>query len=140
MKNTFNLFAIIALVAVIGFSFFACSSTPSNPGSTPELVGLYLSLYPDVGPRTEFTATDGLCYYIAGRDQDKDVKKAVALCKNDSGIVVLNRTTDIRINSISFNYSIGTYKLAIGNYTLEVYVIDSKGNISNTLSTDFKVK
>jgi len=99
-----------------------------------------VGLHPDVGPRTEFTTAEGINFYISGRDQDKNVRQFVALCKNDAGVVVLNHTWDISINNASFKQGICYFNEPVGNYTLEVYVVDSKKNRSNTLSTNFTVK
>jgi hypothetical protein len=127
------------VLLVFGFVLGSCA-TLKDPGAAPELVGLYMGFHPDVGQITEFTTTDEINFYTSGRDQDRNVRKFVALCKNSEGVVTLNNTWNIPINSTSFDQGIGWFNLPTGNYTFEVYVVDSKNNTSNTLSTNFTVK
>jgi hypothetical protein len=152
MKRTFKVLATqsrllcaIALLAVIGFSMAACSGDSTV---APTLTDLIMTEYkagvpPTWTPKSSFSINEQFCFYIKGTAGDLDVPKFVFTIKGGTEPWVKELTfsnprpagANLQ-SSFSGNFS---YPKA-GNYTLEAYVEDAKGNKSNTLTFAFEIK
>jgi hypothetical protein len=143
MKKSGFILGVPAMALVLASVFAACA-TLNSPGTAPTLTIVVSGSYDDstgqTTPQTAFAIDEGITFRFEGTDPDKNVKKSVILIKKDGRMVNNPRESEISPRTNPFLYNVGSWTFSDpGAYTAEVYVVDSKGNQSNTLTADFTV-
>jgi hypothetical protein len=112
-------------------------------GTAPTLTAVTTgpSLDPFI-PKTTFTLNEKAWIRIQGEDPDRDVEKAILTLKKGDSVQMF-----IELEVIPYYYqfdfecrfSMSNFTVHVGNYTLEVQLVDSNANKSSTLSASFTV-
>jgi len=151
MKNKIKLQAIrgiagiVALLAAIGLSMAACGDGSSDPA--PTLTGFITmteanAIAQQWVPKTSFQAAENIGVGIRGSNpSSQNVERFVITAKKNGVVTDTFTYSGLSIASgYDFSQFISPLNLDPGNYTLEVYAADSKGNKSNVLTTSVSVQ
>jgi hypothetical protein len=122
--------------------------TPQSPGgrTAPSLTSVSTGTYDEASkvftPKTSFTVNEPVWVKWQGNDPDKDVKKEIYTLKKGAH---KERSYEVDLPSnasypLTFWIPFSDFSASAGNYTVEVQLIDSKGNQSNILSANFTVQ
>ena len=136
--------AILALVLVFGLVLVGCSS---GTDESPELTEIHVLRKADwyAGNFYDYTTTVAaneefaICYI--GKNPYAELTKFGTTIKRGAtviGTVELNVDTIVP-KSERFFFLSGNYSILAGTYTIETYVVDAKGNKSNTKTVTLTV-
>ncbi|GHV84826.1 hypothetical protein AGMMS50230_04340 [Spirochaetia bacterium] len=149
---------IMALVLILGTLFSgAVSAKDPEPVVLPVITGI-TTLTTKTAKRlrdsrasfdysqTTFVNGDIPAFVFKGRIGDNAVTKCIVVLKKEGVPVDIGKSSTLKTNIIlkensNFDEGFWGWRQASkpGNYTFEVYIVDSQGNQSNTVSVDFIV-
>ncbi|MDR1804174.1 MAG: hypothetical protein LBQ94_11275 [Treponema sp.] len=139
-----SVLAMLALVLVFGLAFVGCSSGSNGP----ELTEIYVVTRADweagnvLNPKTTIAANEQYMIRYIGKAPYEELTGFRIIIKRGATVVSDNErgfttsTAPIRDN---FSFVTGSYVLPAGTYTIDVYVVDTKGNKSNTKTVTLTV-
>ena len=143
MKNRGYLLLFIFLA--LGFSFSGCATTsqPTPPPVLTELITIDGSLGAawTWNAKTSFSVNEYVGIGVRWETPSRAITRFAKTTKRD-GIVVLERTWNVSVGGRNMRGTHGFTSWRFdqpGNYTVEVYALDSKSNRSNTLIYTFTV-
>ena len=142
MKKGLKIFGIIAIAALIGLSMVGCDSDGSNAPQLTELVVLTAQdcSAGNWNPQTSFPTSAGIGFGIKGNLPGGERLSEARITFKEGGNLVQSVGWDNLTLAFMdpFTYYFGNWDIGpAGSWTLEVYVIDTLGNRSNTLSRNF---
>jgi hypothetical protein len=144
MKRTFKVLGIIALLAVIGFSMAACGGDSTVAPTLTNLITVEFKagVPPTSTPKSSFSINEQFYLYAKVTVGDLDVTKFVFTIKGGTEPWVTESTpsTPYPAGSTYGMLAITASLQKAGNYTLEAYAVDAKGNKSNALTFAFEIK
>jgi hypothetical protein len=140
---------ILAFVVLLVFGFMACDNGngSSNNGTAPNLTE-FITMDGNVTSgwteKTTFSTTGKLGVGIKGTDPEQDMTKYfLTFKKNETQVLTAERNAPTGYNNGNFTHLLGSWSQTNaqqGQYSVEIYAIDSKGNKSNTLTANFSVE
>jgi hypothetical protein len=143
MNKKLNLLVMLVGLLALSFISISCLTTGSgNSGTAPGLTD-FITLNHENGvnqqwiPETSFKADDGINVAGKGYDLEGGPQRLILSAKRQDGSDV--GKWELKIKGKEYNQFWGSFNFSPGDYTFEVYVVDAKGNQSNTLSTMFTV-
>ena len=136
--------AVLALVLVFGLASVGCG----GPDESPQLTEIYVVTRADMDAGNYYNyastigASEGFFIRYVGRNLYEDIVRIVITVKR--GATVVNFWDWPFTNPIpkggNFLTNAGIFKIgSAGSYTIEVYVVDAKGNKSNTRTVTLTV-
>jgi hypothetical protein len=139
-----SVLAVLAVALVFGLALAGCKSEPDE---SPEMTAVYVVKRADMDAGnyynyvTAIAANERFMLRWIGKNPYEDLIKGAMTIKR--GTEVIN-AQDLPFDSPitkgeGFLFNTGTYTLPAGTYTIEVYVVDAKGNKSNTVSVPLTV-
>ena len=137
---------LMLTLMTLGFVLMACATTGSGEPVPPPVLTSFITVTQNNGitqqwvPETSFPETEGINVGIRGDNPGKtNIRQFVFTIKSD-GVEVNKFTTNVSISNLQFTQYIGSFRFSPGDYVVEVYAVDRRGNQSNTLSTAFSVR
>jgi hypothetical protein len=135
--------ALSCLLSISLFAFLGCD-TPTDPTTgVPSIKKVVISdsaanLANGVEKDT-FSVDDTVYFAFSATDTDLDIKQAVLLQKSDTQ-TISPETIDLPEQYMESQAYSGSVKAEYaGNWTIQVYLIDTKGNKSNTISKNITI-
>jgi hypothetical protein len=149
-KNVLRVFGIIAIAVLIVFSMAACATTGgvTEPPTLTEFGTITPYNEKDESqselPRSSFKTNEYFGVQLAGENPGKNITTFLITFKKDGSTVKPGGNQDTEIKAatkdVKFGWSFDSWSFdTAGDYTVEVYAIDAKGNHSNTLTASFTV-
>jgi hypothetical protein len=133
MKRFYSVFFAV----ILGLSFIGCENPASKNGEAPAITDVKVSSSNDIlNPVFVTTLSVGQTYYffIFASDSDLDISQCVITFKNGAQTIG-PQTIPAYGQSFVSDVFMGTITPATaGTWTAEIYVVDAKGNKSNTKS------
>jgi uncharacterized repeat protein (TIGR02543 family) len=140
MKRYFALLSGLSLLLV--FVFSGCE-TPTNETGIPALKKVVISDSTDNLAngieQDTFTVGDTVYFAFSVTDSDLDIKQVVILQKSDDQTIdpVTWKLAEQYMESYAYG---GDLKVeSAGNWTIQAYLVDAKGNVSNTVTRNIIV-
>jgi uncharacterized repeat protein (TIGR02543 family) len=140
MKRYFALLSCLSLLFV--FVFSGCE-TPTNETGIPSLTKVIISdsaanLANEIEQGT-FTVGDTVYFSFSVTDSDLDIKQVVISQKSDDQTID-PVTLDLPAQQIESQVYIGEMNATYaGHWTIQAYLVDAKGNVSNTVTRNIIV-
>jgi hypothetical protein len=136
-------FPIFALAFALSLSLIGCKDSPSASGSAPVITDLKVSSNNSIlSPTwvTTLTVNQNYYAYIFATDADLDISQCVLTMSDGSQTIGPQTIPAFGQTAVSDVFLSKITPQFAGTWTAEVYLADSKGNISNTKSVTVAVQ
>jgi hypothetical protein len=136
---------IVRIVLAMALVLAGCATTGSADSGSVPVVSEFITLTEENGirnlwiPQTSFGANEGMGVATKLYDHEGDIRQFVITFKKNGTALVFWQFNN-QAQKQNYTQYFTTAKFAAGAYTAEMYAVDKKGNISNTMTVAFTVQ